>query len=97
MRIFLRVSIKKTGMDIPVSLLFHVELLLELFYTAASVNELLLSCIEWMACRADIQSDLGLSGHSFKRVATCTGNLAWYVVRMDSFLHVFHLFPREAL
>ena len=45
---------KSRNRNSGLSFLFHIELFLELFYTAAAVDKLLLTCEERMACRAYI-------------------------------------------
>ncbi len=70
--------------------LFHS--LLELINTSACINELLLACIERVAVRADINSQITLCGKSLECVAACALNCNDLRLRMNSFFHVtFHL------
>lgn len=72
--------------------LFQAELLLELFYTAATVDEFLLTGEERVAGRADVQSDFILGGQGSEFITASASNLAFLVVGMDTFFHEFHLF-----
>jgi len=74
----------------------HFETLLELVYTTASVNKLLLTGEERMALGADVHAKLtvcitlrGASGYSFTASAT---NGYFFILRMDSVFHCFHLY-----
>ena len=71
-----------------------IELLLELFYTSACVNKLLLTCVERMALGADFNVDSFLNGTCFKDCATCTLDSCRAIVGMDTFSHYVHLFQR---
>ena len=69
------------------SQLFETVFLLELFYTAATVDELLLTGEERMAFRAYIQTDLWLIGLCHERVTAGTSYLAVHIFRMDILFH----------
>ena len=62
--------------------------LIELVNTSACVNELLLSCKERMALRANFNSDLAaLCGLGYNRLAACALDYALLIIRMNSLLH----------
>ena len=69
----------------------HTVALLEAVNTSARINELLLAGVERMALRANIDAQLLLHGTRFKRLAANAANDRLTVVRMDLFLHGFHL------
>jgi hypothetical protein len=69
--------------------LVEVVLLLELFYTAAAIDELLLTREERMALCADVETNLVLGGLRHERVAAGAGYLAVLISGMDTFLHRF--------
>ena len=71
--------------------LFDVVLLLELFNTAATVDELLLTCEERMAFGANVQSDFRLCGLCHECVSASACNFAVYIFGMNSFFHFFLL------
>ena len=72
--------------------LLQAKTLVETVNTSTGVNQLLLAGVERVALGADFNSDFLLSGASGKRIATSTANGSLFVVRMDTFLHVVHLF-----
>ncbi len=73
-------------------ILLDVELLLELFYTTACINKLLLTCVEGVTLGADFNVDGFLNRTCFENRATCTLDSSRTVVRMDTFSHYIHLF-----
>ena len=62
-------------------------LLLELFHTAAAVDELLLTSEERMAFGTNIQTDLRLVRLCHKRIAASACDLAVHIFRMDILFH----------
>lgn len=78
---------------VPVTLLlcccvFPVELL----DTSVSTGSLLLSCIELMALRADLDLDLLFCGADGKGISAVACHLCLKILRMDSFSHDLLLF-----
>ena len=57
-----------------------------------SSNQLLLAGIERVALGADLNTDLLLSGTAGKGVTAVATDSCLFVVGMDTFLHVVHLF-----
>ena len=74
------------------SSLLQIESLVETINTSTGVNQLLLAGIERVALGADLNSDVLLGGTGRKDVATGTANRGLFVIGMDTFLHVVHLF-----
>ena len=74
------------------SLLLQAETLVETINTSTGVNQLLLAGIERVALGADLDTDVLLGGTGGKDVATSTANRGLFVIGMDTFLHVVHLF-----
>ena len=74
------------------SLLLQAESLVEPINTSTGVNQLLLAGIERVALGADLNADVLLGGAGRKDVATGTANRGLFVLGMDTFLHVVHLF-----
>ena len=72
--------------------LLQTKSLVETINTSTGVNQLLLAGIERVALGADLNTDVLLSGASRKDVATGTANRSLFVLGMDTFLHVVHLF-----
>jgi hypothetical protein len=72
--------------------LLQAESLVEPVNTSTGVNQLLLAGIERVALRADFNSDVLLGGTGRKDVATGAANRGLFVIGMDTFLHVVHLF-----
>ena len=72
--------------------LLQVESLIEPINTSTGVNQLLLAGIERVALGADFNADLLLGGTGRKDVATGAANGSLFVLGMDTFLHVVHLF-----
>ena len=74
------------------SSLLQIESLVETINTSTGVNQLLLAGIERVALGADFNSDVLLGGTGRKDVATSTTDRCLFVLGMDTFLHVVHLF-----
>ena len=72
--------------------LLQVETLVEAVNTSTGVNQLLLAGIERVALGADLNADVLLSGAGREDVATGTANGGLFVLGMDTFSHVVHLF-----
>ena len=69
-------------------LLVEVEFLLELIYTSACINKLLLAGKERMAFRANIDLDVILNGFGNIFCATSTLDSGGLVFGMDTLLHL---------
>ena len=65
--------------------------LVELVNASACVNELLLACVERMACRADINSQVALRRQSLECVSASTPYCYQLCLGMNAFFHCFHL------
>ena len=65
--------------------------LLETIDTTAGVNQLLLAGIERVALGADFNAQLLLGRARHEGVAANAGNVHLLILRMDAFLHDFHL------
>ena len=74
------------------TLLLQTESLVEPINTSTGVNQLLLAGIDRVALGADFNADVLLGGAGRKDVATGTANRRLFVLGMDTFLHVVHLF-----
>ena len=74
------------------SLLLQAKTLVETINTSTGVNQLLLAGIERVALGADFNADVLLGGASRKDVATGTANRSLFVLGVDTFSHVVHLF-----
>ena len=72
--------------------LLQVEALVETVNTSTGVNQLLLAGIERVALGADLHADVLLGGTGSKGVATGAADGGLFVVGMDAFSHVVHLF-----
>ena len=85
---------KKPVLQIVVqaSFLLQAESLVETVNTSTGVNQLLLAGIERVALGADFNSDVLLGGASSKDVTASATNCSLFVIGMDTFLHVVHLF-----
>lgn len=75
----------------------HAVTLLEAIDTAADVNQLLLAGIERMALGADFNAQLLLGGTGDEGVAANASHGRLLILRMDTFLHDFHLFYRNTI
>lgn len=71
---------------------FNSVLLIESLDTAAGCCSLLLTRVERVALGTDFHVDILLRGTGHKRVATVACHSCLIILRMDSFLHDFHLF-----
>ena len=85
-------KIRTTQNAVRTSLLLQAETLVEPINTSTGVNQLLLAGIERVALGADLNSDVLLGGASRKDIATGAANRSLFVIGMDTFLHVVHLF-----
>ena len=74
------------------SRLLQIESLVEPINTSTGVNQLLLAGVERVALGADFNSDVLLGGTGRKDVATGTANGGLFVLGVDTFSHVVHLF-----
>ena len=77
---------------VQASILLQAESLVEPINTSTGVNQLLLAGIERVALGADFNADVLLGGTGRKDVATGAANRSLFVIGMDTFLHVVHLF-----
>ena len=84
------------GSSLFVSIL-HAVTLLEAIDTAAGVNELLLAGVVRVALGADFNAQLLLGGTGDESVAANAGHGNLLILRMDAFLHDFHLFYRNTI
>ena len=73
-------------------ILLQAESLVEPINASTGIDQLLLAGIEGVALRADFILDVLLGGTSRKDVATGTADCGLFVLGMDTFLHVVHLF-----
>ena len=72
--------------------LLQAKTLVETVNTSTGVNQLLLAGIERVALGADLNTDVLLGGTGGKNVTTSTTDGGLFVVRMDAFFHLVHLF-----
>ena len=72
--------------------LLQAKTLVETINTSTSVNQLLLAGIERVALGADFNTNLLLSRAGSKSVATGATDRGLFVLGMDTFLHLVHLF-----
>jgi hypothetical protein len=72
--------------------LLQTKSLVETINTSTGVNQLLLAGVERVALGADLNADVLLGGTGRKDVATGTADGSLFVVGMDAFSHVVHLF-----
>ena len=75
-----------------VKFLLNAEALVEAINTSTGVNQLLLAGIERVALGADLNSDLLLGGAGGKSVTAGATNCGLFVLGMDAFSHLVHLF-----
>ena len=75
--------------------LLETELFVELINTAARIYELLLAGKEGVTLGADLNLDILLCAARFDDLATRTSDSGLFIIGVDSFLHVFHLFHPE--
>ena len=71
--------------------MLHAVTLLETINTSARVNQLLLARVERMALGANVDAHLLLDRAGLKGLAADAANDGLAVIRMDLFLHGFHL------
>lgn len=67
--------------------------LAELLNTAGGIDELLLACVEGMACAADFHAKLSDCRLGSEAAATAAGHTAVDVVGMNAVLHNLHQRP----
>ena len=72
--------------------LLQTKSLVETINTSTGVDQLLLAGVERVALRADLDTDVLLGGTGRENVATSAANRSLFVIRMDTFSHVVHLF-----
>jgi len=75
-----------------VSVLLQAKSLVETVNTSTGVNQLLLAGIERVALGAEFNLDVLLGRASGKDVTASTTNGSLFVVGVDTFLHIVHLF-----
>ena len=75
----------------------HAVALLEAIDTAAGVNQLLLAGEERVALGADFNAQLLLGRARLEGIAADAGHGRLLILRMDAFLHDFHLFRRDTI
>ena len=73
-------------------LIAQTVFLIECLDTSTSRNSLLLSGVERMALGTYLDVDLLLCGAYDESISTVAGNRSLIILRMNSFLHDFHLF-----
>ena len=74
--------------------LLQTKSLIETINTSTGVNQLLLAGIERVALGADFDLDVLLGGTGSKSITAGATDRSLFVVRMDAFSHVVHLFLR---
>ena len=72
--------------------LLQTKSLVETINTSTGVNQLLLAGIEGVALGADFDTDVLLGGTGREDIAACATDRSLFVLRMDTFSHVVHLF-----
>ena len=92
-----RAKQKETAFAVSEWVRLDAVTLLEAIDTAARVNELLLAGEERVALGADFNAQLRLSGTRYESVAANAGHGRLLILRMDAFLHDFHLFRRDTI
>ena len=75
-----------------VKFLLQTESLIETINTSTGVNQLLSAGIERVALGADFNLDVLLGRTGCKDVTASATNGCLFVIGMDTFLHVVHLF-----
>ena len=88
---------KETAFAVSEQVRLDAVTLLETINTTARVNELLLAGEERVALGADFNAQLRLSGTRYEGVAANAGHGRLLILRMDAFLHDFHLFLRGTI
>ena len=79
-------------MQCGLSKLLQTKSLVETINTSTGVDQLLLAGVERVALGADFNTDLLLGGTGCEHVATSATDGSLFVVGMDAFSHVVHLF-----
>ena len=82
---------KRDGRNRLDSCKLHAVALLEAIDASAGVNQLLLAGVERVALGADFNAQLLLGGTGDESVAADAGHGNLLILRMDAFLHDFHL------
>ena len=72
--------------------LFQTKSLVETVNTSTGIDQLLLAGVERVALGADFDTDLLLGGTGGKDVTTVATDRSLFVLGMDTFSHVVHLF-----
>ena len=72
--------------------LLQTKSLVETINTSTGVDQLLLAGVERVALRADLNTDLLLGRTGCENVAASAADRRLFVVGMDAFSHVVHLF-----
>ena len=75
-----------------VSFLLQIKSLVEPINTSTGVNQLLLAGIERVALGTDFDTDVLLGGTGSKSITTGAADGSLFVLGMDAFSHVVHLF-----
>ena len=88
---------KETAFAVSEQVRLDAVTLLETINTTARVNELLLAGEERVALGADFNAQLRLGGTRYESVAANAGHGRLLILRMDAFLHDFHLFLRGTI
>ena len=81
-----------TAIILSINLFTQTETLVETINTAAGIVQLLLAGEEGMALGTNFHADILLGGTGRENVATSAANRSLFVVGMDAFSHVVHLF-----
>ena len=77
---------------VRIAFLLQVETLVEAINTSTGVNQLLLAGIERVALGADFHTDVLLGRTGSKGVTTGATDGGLFVLGMDAFSHIVHLF-----
>ena len=89
---------KETAEAVSIRLLeSNAVALLEAIHTAASVHQLLLAGKERVALGANFNAQLLLRRARHEGIAANTGHGRLLILRMNAFLHDFHLFRRDTI
>ena len=88
---------KETAEAVSILPGLHAVALLEAVDTAAGVNQLLLAGKERVALGADFNAQLLLGGAGHEGIAAHAGDGRLLILRVDAFLHDFHLFYRNTI
>ena len=88
---------KETAFAVSEQVRLDAVTLLETINTTARVNELLLAGEERVALGADFNAQLRLGGTRYEGVTANASHGRLLILRMDAFLHDFHLFRRDTI